>query len=454
MYPSTMPTQPCAVQVEGISHRFGRRLAVSQVDFQVRSGEIVGFLGPNGGGKTTLFRILATLLKPTAGRAKILGRSVVDEPAAVRALLGVVFQSPSLDLKLTAMENLRHHGRLYGISSGRLETAAGRALEALGIADRAGDRVEALSGGLQRRVELAKVLLHRPPVLLLDEPSSGLDPNARRDLFEQLERLRRDAGTTVLLTTHFMEEAERCDRVGIFDVSHMGEIDISGRDAEKLLQQLITNDMSKMADHSILYTLMCYENGGAVDDLLVHRRSQDRFLLCVNAANTDKDFRWILERAKSFKVEVRDLSSETAQLAVQGKSAEPLLQRLCDVSLNDLEYYHFKEGKIHQIDCLIARTGYTGEDGFEIYAPAARAELAFKKILEEGRAFNLEPAGLGARDTLRLEMGYALYGNEIDAETSPLEAGLGWVVKLKKDFFIGQEALRKQKEAGLSKKLA
>lgn len=242
--------------------------------------------------------------------------------------------------------------------------------------------------------------------------------------------------------------------VGIFDVSHMGEIDISGRDAEKLLQQLITNDMSKMADHSILYTLMCYENGGAVDDLLVHRRSQDRFLLCVNAANTDKDFRWILERAKSFKVEVRDLSSETAQLAVQGKSAEPLLQRLCDVSLNDLEYYHFKEGKIHQIDCLIARTGYTGEDGFEIYAPAARAELAFKKILEEGRAFNLEPAGLGARDTLRLEMGYALYGNEIDAETSPLEAGLGWVVKLKKDFFIGQEALRKQKEAGLSKKLA
>lgn len=242
--------------------------------------------------------------------------------------------------------------------------------------------------------------------------------------------------------------------VGIFDVSHMGEIDIAGEEAEKLLQNLITNDMNTMADHSILYTLMCYEDGGVVDDLLVHRFSKDHYFLCVNASNVDKDFQWILENAKSYKAEVRNLSDQTAQLAIQGKHAEPLLQKLCDVPLNNLRYYHFKTGKIHQIDSIIARTGYTGEDGFEIYLDASRAEAVFKKILEEGREFNLEPIGLGARDTLRLEMGYALYGHEIDSETSPLEAGLGWVIKLKKDGFIGKTALQKQKEAGLSRKLA
>lgn len=241
--------------------------------------------------------------------------------------------------------------------------------------------------------------------------------------------------------------------VGLFDVSHMGEIDIKGEDAEKVLQRIVTNDISKMSDNSILYTLMCYEDGGVVDDLLVHRISATHYFLCVNASNIDKDFRWILDNARQGKAEIKNISDETVQLAVQGKFAEPLLQKICDVPLNDLKYYHFKSGKIHQIDSMICRTGYTGEDGFEIYFKAAHAEPVFRKILEVGKEFDLRPIGLGARDTLRLEMGYALYGNEIDAKTSPLEAGLGWVIKFNKEAFIGKEALLKQKEAGLPKKL-
>ncbi|MFQ5673589.1 MAG: glycine cleavage system aminomethyltransferase GcvT [Nitrospinales bacterium] len=242
--------------------------------------------------------------------------------------------------------------------------------------------------------------------------------------------------------------------VGLFDVSHMGEIEIRGDDAEALLQRLITNDIRKMNDRSILYTLMCYENGGVVDDLLVHRFSQNHYFLCVNASNADKDFQWITSNAGASRSKILNLSDETAQLAVQGERAEPLLQGLCDVPLNDIQYYHFKTGKIQQIDCVIARTGYTGEDGFEIYLASARAEEVCRAILQAGEAYTLQPVGLGARDTLRLEMGYALYGHEIDAQSSPLEAGLGWVIKLNKDFFIGQEALRKQKAAGLARKTA
>ena len=241
--------------------------------------------------------------------------------------------------------------------------------------------------------------------------------------------------------------------VGIFDVSHMGEMDIRGKEAGKLLQQLITNDIEKMSDHSILYTVMCYEDGGVVDDLLIHRFTKDHYFLCVNAANCAKDVQWVQKIARPYDVKVLDTSQETAQLAIQGKDAEPLLQKLCDVPLNDLRYYHFKKAKIHKNDCIISRTGYTGEDGFEIYTDSSLAEPLLKKILEEGNPFNIQPIGLAARDTLRLEMGYALYGNDISAETSPLEAGLGWVVKLQKEDFIGKESLLKQKEAGLKRKL-
>ncbi|MCH8313290.1 MAG: glycine cleavage system aminomethyltransferase GcvT [Nitrospinae bacterium] len=241
--------------------------------------------------------------------------------------------------------------------------------------------------------------------------------------------------------------------VGIFDVSHMGEMDIRGKESKKLLQKLVTNDIEKMLDHSILYTVMCYEDGGVVDDLLVHRFSEDHYFLCVNAANSDKDFQWVRKIAAAYDVTVSDTSAETAQLAIQGKDSEQLLQRLCDVSLNDLRYYHFKKAKIHKNDCIISRTGYTGEDGFELYTDSSLAEPLFLKILEEGKSFNIQPIGLAARDTLRLEMGYALYGNDITAKTSPLEAGLGWVVKLQKEDFVGKESLNKQKEAGLKRKL-
>jgi aminomethyltransferase len=241
--------------------------------------------------------------------------------------------------------------------------------------------------------------------------------------------------------------------VGLFDVSHMGEIDIRGKAAGKFLQQLVTNDIEKMSDHSILYTVMCYENGGVVDDLLVHRFSEDHYFLCVNAANCARDFEWVQKIAQPHDVKVQDISPETAQLAIQGKDAEKVLQKMCDVPLNDLRYYHFKKGKIHKNDCIISRTGYTGEDGFEIYTDSSRAEPLFLAILEAGKPFNIQPIGLAARDTLRLEMGYALYGNDISADTSPLEAGLGWVVKLQKEDFIGKKSLLDQKEAGLKRKL-
>ncbi|MFQ5451425.1 MAG: glycine cleavage system aminomethyltransferase GcvT [Nitrospinaceae bacterium] len=241
--------------------------------------------------------------------------------------------------------------------------------------------------------------------------------------------------------------------VGIFDISHMGEIEIRGKDAKALLQNLLTNDIDKMTDQSILYTVMCHEDGGVVDDLLVHRFSEDHFFLCVNAANTEKDFQWIRENAQACQVEVQNISFTTAQMAVQGKYAEKLLQSLCDIPLDEVKYYHFKKGKIHNNDCIISRTGYTGEDGFEIYIDSGRAEPVFRKILDAGNPFQIQPIGLGARDTLRLEMGYALYGNDLTPQTSPLEAGLGWVVKLGKEKFIGKEALEKQKEAGLPRKL-
>ena len=214
-----------AIEVENLTHRFDERVAVDDVSLTVAAGEIFALLGPNGSGKTTMFRILSTLLRPTSGTIRIFGADLAADPESVRRSFGVVFQKPSVDPKLTVMENLRHHGRLYGLSGSELGGRCDEMLERVGLSDRSGDSVETLSGGLQRRVELAKGLLHRPRLLLLDEPSTGLDPGARREFNRHLGDLRDADGVTVVLTTHYMEEAERCDRVGIMDAGKLVRVD-------------------------------------------------------------------------------------------------------------------------------------------------------------------------------------------------------------------------------------
>ena len=206
-----------AIEADSLQHAYGDRRALDGVSFTVRPGEIFGLLGPNGGGKTTLFRILATLMAPSGGRARVLGHDTVAGAAEVRRGIGVVFQSPSLDRKLTAWENLLYQGQLYGFTCRETKQRAREMLGRVGLLERAGDRVEKLSGGMRRRVELAKGMLHSPRLLLLDEPSTGLDPGGRRDLWTYLTKVRAEASVTSLVTTHLMEEAERCDRVAILD---------------------------------------------------------------------------------------------------------------------------------------------------------------------------------------------------------------------------------------------
>ena len=206
-----------AIHLSGITHRYGERIALDNVSFDVRPAEIFGLLGPNGSGKTSLFRILSTLMLPSGGSASIMAADVIAQPNVARRNIGVVFQAQSVDIKLSAAENLRHQGHLYGLSGTALSSRIQEMLSRVGLADRANERVETFSGGMQRRVELAKGLLHRPSVLLLDEPTTGLDPGARRDVWKYLAQLRDSEGVTVLVTTHLMEEAERCDRLAILN---------------------------------------------------------------------------------------------------------------------------------------------------------------------------------------------------------------------------------------------
>ena len=238
------------------------------------------------------------------------------------------------------------------------------------------------------------------------------------------------------------------ERVGLFDVSHMGEIEVKGKDAKNFLQFLLSNNVEKMFDGSILYSLMCYETGGVVDDLLAYRFSENHYFLCVNASNSDKDYDWIARHASSFNVNIKNISFETSQLALQGPDAKNVLQSLCDISLDDLSYYNFRKGMVNNVESLISRTGYTGEDGFELYLSPEKVSEVFRSLMEQGRSYGVQPIGLGARDTLRIEMGYPLYGNEIDNNPTPLDAGLGWVIKFDKGEFLGRGSLLKQKEQG------
>jgi ABC-2 type transport system ATP-binding protein len=217
------------IEVENLIHRYGSRIALGGVSFTVRDGEIFGLLGPNGGGKSTLFRILSTMMVPSSGRALVAGHDVVREPAAVRRHVGVVFQSQSLDKALTVEENLRSQGHLHGLSGAGLRERIEHVMDQLGLKERRRDLVESLSGGLRRRVEIAKALLHRPQVLLMDEASTGLDPAARRDLSNYVEGLRKRENVTILLTTHILEEADRCDRLVLL---HQGKIVAEGTPRE------------------------------------------------------------------------------------------------------------------------------------------------------------------------------------------------------------------------------
>jgi ABC-2 type transport system ATP-binding protein len=214
-------TQPAVISVQNLRHIYGDRKALDGVSFDVYPAEIFGLLGPNGSGKTTMFRILSTLMLPVEGRAVIMGFDTARQPDQVRRQIGVVFQAPSIDVKLTAAENLRHVGHLYGLKGKDLTARINETLSRVGLLDRANEAAETFSGGMQRRLELAKGLLHRPAVLLLDEPTTGLDPGARRDLWQYLSILRDEQGVTIIVTTHLMEEAERCDRLAILSEGHL-----------------------------------------------------------------------------------------------------------------------------------------------------------------------------------------------------------------------------------------
>ena len=245
------------------------------------------------------------------------------------------------------------------------------------------------------------------------------------------------------------------NRSGLFDVSHMGEIHVDGKDAIPFVNSLTTNNVSKLVDGQAHYSALTYENGTVVDDLLVYRFGKEKLLLVVNAGTQDKDWNWIRSHPGDFDVDLRHASVEYCQIAVQGPKAVEILQTLTETKLGEIKYYHFTTGEVDGVSSIISRTGYTGEDGFEIYADASKAVQLWNKILDAGNHGSddgILPCGLAARNTLRLESGMSLYGNEITDKITPLEANLGWICKLKTEF-IGRDALKKQKEDGLKRKL-
>jgi aminomethyltransferase len=242
-------------------------------------------------------------------------------------------------------------------------------------------------------------------------------------------------------------------RAGLFDVSHMGEFSVSGAGAPDFLQRLVPNDVSRLAINQALYTQLCRPDGGVVDDLLIYRLADVGYMLVVNAGNIEKDFAWVQQQSAGFEVELVNPSAETALLALQGPAALAILQPLTRVDLAPLGYYHCAPGVVSRAPCIISRTGYTGEDGFELYCPAGQVVDLWQDLLAAGKEHGLIPAGLGARDTLRLESAYCLYDHELTEQTNPLEAGLGWTVKLASGDFIGHDALAQIKAEGVQRKL-
>jgi aminomethyltransferase len=236
---------------------------------------------------------------------------------------------------------------------------------------------------------------------------------------------------------------------GVFDVSHMGEITVKGPQAFELLQKTTCNDVSKLTDGQAHYTGLLYPTGGFVDDILIYRHGENDYFLVVNASNSDKDFEWLQQAAADHDVELKNESPDWAQLAVQGPRAESILQRLTDIDLPKVKYYRFMKGAVDGASAIVSRTGYTGEDGFEVYVAPEHAPRIMKKLVDSG----VKPCGLGARDTLRLEAKMALYGNDIDHTTTPIEADLSWIVKLAKGEFAGRDVLQREKEEGPRRKL-
>lgn len=239
--------------------------------------------------------------------------------------------------------------------------------------------------------------------------------------------------------------------VGVFDVSHMGEIEIHGKERFEFVNYLTTNDATSLEPNQVQYSTMLYEDGGIVDDLLVYNL-KDRILLVVNASNMEKDYAWIMEN-KKYDIDIINTSDTIGQLAVQGPDAEKVVQKLSDLDLPAIAYYWVVETQLGSVPVVLSRTGYTGEDGFEIYCDRSYAQELWDMVFKAGADFDIKPIGLGARDTLRFEMRYCLYGNDIDRTTNPLEAGLSWVVKLDKPDFIGKKALQSIKEAGVKRRL-
>ncbi len=239
--------------------------------------------------------------------------------------------------------------------------------------------------------------------------------------------------------------------VGMFDISHMGEFVVAGSEAETFLNHITVNDVAKLNEGQAQYTVMCYPDGGIVDDLLIYRY-ENHFMMVVNAANIEKDFEWVKEQQRR-GVELDNQSDGITLLAVQGPNSRQVLQKMTPADLAELQFYHFIEGEIAGISATISRTGYTGELGYELYIDSAHSEHLWERIMEAGREFELKPVGLGARDTLRLEAGLCLYGNDIDESTNPIEAGLGWITKLSKDDFIGKAAIQKVQQEGPERKL-